>query len=48
MLHAIFVLDARSHAAVAAGTIPFYRDVEEKGAELMKQRPLLMGQVLGA
>jgi hypothetical protein len=28
-----------------AGTIPFMRDVEEKGAEVMKQRPLLMGQV---
>ena len=29
----------------AKGTIPFVRDLEEKGAELMKQRPLLMGQV---
>ncbi len=29
----------------ANGTIPFVKDVEEKGAELMKQRPLLMGQV---
>jgi hypothetical protein len=32
----------------AQGTIPFIRDLEEKGAELMKQRPLLMGQVAGA
>jgi NAD(P)H-dependent flavin oxidoreductase YrpB (nitropropane dioxygenase family) len=32
----------------AKGTIPFYKDLEEKGAELMKQRPLLMGQVANA
>lgn len=32
----------------AKGTIPFMKDLEEKGAELMKQRPLLMGQVAGA
>lgn len=29
----------------ARGTVPFVQDVEEKGAELMKERPLLMGQV---
>ncbi len=28
------------------GTIPFMKDLEDKGAELMKQRPLLMGQVV--
>ena len=32
----------------ANGKIPFMKDVEEQGAELMKQRPLLMGQVAGA
>ncbi len=32
----------------ADGTIPFMKDVEEKGSELMKQRPLLMGQVCGS
>jgi hypothetical protein len=29
----------------ARGTVPFVKDVEENGAELMKERPLLMGQV---